>query len=153
MSGAVDFDALVDGLVALPREPFEPFAWFNELGDSLEIYLAPRPHVAERVNSLLTVFVDEDDPERVVGLVIKQVRKHLGGPFGAVLDVGRASVRGIVCSAIASYEVDLTRKPKAKIPEPPEDRPRFGSDRLRPLLDDLGDVEVLVQNRDRLQLA
>lgn len=61
-----------------PEGAFRPCGWYNATGDSLEIYLSTEPYIAERVDTLLTIFVSAHDRYRVVGLAIKNIKKHFG---------------------------------------------------------------------------
>jgi hypothetical protein len=142
MTEAQRFEDMLKGLKRAPVETgFHPCAWYNHDGDAWEIYLSPEPHVAERVDTLFSVFVSNADREKVTGFVIKNIRKHFG-PTGLnqiLFDAGRASVRLLLCGALIAQEVEYRKENK---PLPPTDR----ADRIRDILVNLGDMEVDLQN-------
>jgi len=63
---------------SLGKKKFKPTVFYNAPGDSLEVYLEQTPHVAKRIDTLLTLFVSALDSSHVVGLVIKNINKHFG---------------------------------------------------------------------------
>lgn len=147
------FDQFLEVLehAAPPRE-FEPFAWYNAPGDSLEIYLTADHHVSERVNSLFTVFVAADDRERVVGLAIKNIQEHFGDSVKELLvEVGRATVNLLVYGALTGVEVQRFRLRKQRRKLATGAKRAKTSDRVRTILDDYGDTEVEIRNARELQ--
>lgn len=123
-----------------PQEPFSPCAWYNVTGDALELYLSADPAVTERVDTLFSILVSRADPERVVGVVIKNIKKHFGQkPLSDVfLATGRAKVSVLLFGAVYSLR-------RISGLEPSENQ------NLRRILDLLqreGDTEVTLENAE-----
>lgn len=128
-------------------EPFKPCGWYNKDGDSFEIYLSQEPHLTERVNSLISVYVDPKDRSKVLGFVIKNIKRHFGeaGFSQVTWFVNKATVRLILLSALTAYEMTFVRKGVH-----PEDSVKLGNRRIAALIDELGDAEVDVPNAREL---
>ena len=86
--------------------PFQPCSFYNSSGDSLEIYASNEDHVAERINTLFTVFVSRKDRHKVTGLVIKNLRKHFGkdSKLNFLVAAGKAKVGVLLRGAQLAQE-------------------------------------------------
>lgn len=142
------FDDLMAALTsASPAGAFRPCAWYNADGDAWEIYLSPEPHLAERVDALFTVLVSEADRDKVVGVVIKNIRKHFGpaGLTEVLCKVERATVRLLVQGALFAQEFSLIRQTSNRPPSG-----LAGDARVQEIIAQVGDIEVELQNREAL---
>lgn len=103
-------DLLRDGGNIQVEKPFKPHTFYNSSGDSLEFYASDEPRVAERINSLLTVFVSAVDRNKVIGIVIKNIEKHFGQhtQLNFIAKMGRAKiallVRGVQFSQAFAFK-------------------------------------------------
>ena len=148
MSPERPFDEVMHSLEARPQEAaFRPCAWYNPDGDAWEIYLTPEPHVAERVDPLFTVLVADADRNRVVGVVIKNIKKHFGpaGLTSALCATGHATVRLLLQGALFAHEYNLIRHPDRR-----SSASQPNASRVQEILDQVGDVEVDLTNREAL---
>ena len=147
MAEAKAFDKLFHDLQTQKAEPFKPCAWYNADGDALEVYLSPEPHVTERINTLISVFVAPSDRDEVLGFVIKNIKRHFGeaGVSSVEFMIQRATVRLLLMSALTAFELSYVRRGVH-----PEEPVKVANDRVKALLDDLGDAEVDMQNVDDL---
>ncbi len=86
--------------------PFQPCSFYNSSGDSLEIYASNEDHVAERINTLFTVFVSRKDRSKVTGLVIKNLSKHFGknSRLNFLVAAGKAKVGVLLRGAQLAQE-------------------------------------------------
>lgn len=148
MPASKPYDELLADIDREGREPFSPCAWYNPDGDSLEIYLSPEPHVAERVNTLFTVFVSERDRACVLGLVIKNIRRHFGptGISRVAFSTGRASVSLLLFGALFGAEYHTLQR----VPGAPQEPPTQSRRRIFDILEKFGDTEVTLQNTEAL---
>ncbi len=147
MSDTRAFDQVYAALEAQRPEPFKPCSWYNTDGDSLEVYLSPDPHIAERINTLISVFVCPKDRTRILGFVIKNIKRHFGeaGLSQVTYAVQRATVRLILLSAMTAFELGFVRKGVH-----PEGSTKLGDRRIGALMDELGDAEVEMTNPKEL---
>lgn len=157
--GGGTFDDFVAELETVkPPKKFEPFAWYNAQGDSLEIYLSADHHVSERVNGLFTVFVAADDRDRVVGLAIKNIQQHFGENVKEILvNVGRATINLLVHGALTGVEIHRLKKQRSKAATASSaaSKPK-PSDRMQAVLNyfgEIGETEVAIRNAEELQLV
>lgn len=123
-------------------ERFVPFAFYNEMGDALEIFLAPDERVAERVDQLFTVLVAEHDQHKVVGIVVKHVKEWLGdaNDVRALYKTGRAKISLLLLGAKFAFECHLQRGGfPAGAPSIP--------DQVQELLSAHGNEKVEIRNR------
>ena len=122
-----------------PRQ-FRPCAWYNPDGNALEVYLSPETFVAERVDTLFTVFVNPDDRSKVLGLAIKNIKAHFGpqGLSQLVLATGKASVSMLIWTAVGAA---LSANLKRREPAPPPNIARITS-----LAESIGDRAVDMEN-------
>lgn len=131
-----------------PRRGFRPCAWYNAEGDALEIYFTPEPHVAERLDSLFTLFVAAGERERIVGLAIKNMRQHFGEQSGlpeVLLRADRATVRLLVYGALFAHEFVL-RSARPRKGRGPRSRSGSGSDLVNAIVEQFGDTVLELQN-------
>ena len=143
MPAAKSLDELIFEIQSRPREAaFSPCAYYNRDGDALEVYLSPEAHIAERVNTLITVFVSSTDRDKVVGFVIKNIKKHFGpaGISNILFAHRRATVRMLLHGTLLVQDWVLQRRRRAAPPAPLPDRER----RIREILDAEGDTEVVL---------
>ncbi|MBI4612908.1 MAG: hypothetical protein HY720_04795 [Planctomycetes bacterium] len=140
MTDAKPIEELLEDLGARPTEArFRPTIYYNEDRDTLEVYLTRDPHVVERVNPLFSVFVATEDRHRVVGLAIKNIRRHFGEAGLSTLVVeagrkaGRAKLRLLLLGALFATEVTMTRGTTATEPT--------GENRILSVLREFGDAE------------
>ncbi len=124
---------------------FKPYAFYNEEGDALEIHVAPGEYVANRLDTLFTVFTSLNNSDKVLGLAIKNFKKHDLGKFsdgGKVFcEVGRARIRVKVLALKAMLQAELRAVPDFSNEKEKDE----GSRRLRkitPVLEKIGDREV-----------
>jgi len=106
----MDFlDALDDIDERTPVGEFRPRAHYNASTDTLTLRLSDEPHVAERIDTLLTVLTAAGDPQRPVGFVLKNIRKHLvESKLGTSIFAGPASeiaVSKILLTALLAAEM------------------------------------------------
>jgi hypothetical protein len=147
MKATRSFDEGLAELARRPRRPFHPCAFYNRLGDAIEIYLKDDAYVAERINPLFSIFVSAKDPSQVVGLAIKNIRKHLkkSGVSEVFTKVhGRATVKTFVLGALLAVEVTLHDSPKQR-----QEVNREFRERIRPIIDQVGEKEVKVEKNVR----
>jgi len=80
---------LHDFLEATDPQGFEPKPFYSPEGDALTFFVADRDHYAERVDELLTVFLDMETDE-LVGWKIKGIRRLITvlGTFDLVIEHG-----------------------------------------------------------------
>lgn len=60
-----------------PPEPFEPHAWHNADGDSLEIVLAQGERFGKYLNEHLYLEVDRQDQSKILGVRVTGLSKIL----------------------------------------------------------------------------
>jgi len=69
-----------------PREPFKPNWWYNRDGDQIEIYWSDEAYVGKWLNHQVTLLYSQEDPKRLVGVIIEGVKKGMerdGGLSGS----------------------------------------------------------------------
>jgi hypothetical protein len=153
------FDDFLSEIKAVRPKPFKPFAYYNAVGDSMEIYLRPERHISERVDEIFTVFVAVNDRTRIVGLAIKDIRAHfgpegLGNTIATLVTTSRATVSGLIYGALAGFQFHLVRESAAGKGKPrietqkiakPKKSPKK-SDRIEKIVNDYGDTVVSISN-------
>lgn len=85
-----------------PLPPFEPFAWYNEPGDAIEIFLRTGDYVAQRIDHVFTLLLDHHDITRVVGIVIKQIKTNFCSEGVQSIDIAarRARLELLILTAV-----------------------------------------------------
>jgi hypothetical protein len=71
------FDEFMKELEKLPRQEFKPFAFYNKVGDFLDIYWDDDPHYVEWLNSNVEIKRSFEDESKIVGAYVWGIKKIL----------------------------------------------------------------------------
>lgn len=103
-----------------PLAPFEPFAWYNEDGDSWEVFLEPGQFIVDRIDPLVSIRTAFEDRTHIKGFVLKNLRKHLPEELRQVIFCNQPSalsLRLVLSGWIFEAEFRLVKENQANLPD------------------------------------